>query len=108
MFLVVSKYLIPKGFGGITIFPFIILRTKRHASDEAYLNHEKIHIRQQLEMVVLPFFLWYGFEFLVRLIRYKNKADAYKNISFEREAYRNEKDLDYLKKRPFWNFMKYL
>lgn len=29
---------------------------------------------------------------------------AYKNISFEREAYKNENDPNYLKSRPFWNF----
>ena len=107
MFLVVSKYLIPKGFGGITIFPFVILRTKFHALNDVYVNHERIHIRQQLEMLILPFFIWYGIEFLFRLIQFKSKADAYKNVSFEREAYQNEKDLAYLKGRSFWAFLKY-
>ncbi len=107
MFLLVSKYLIPKGFGGITIFPFVILRTRHHAEDPRYVNHEKIHIRQQLELLVLPFFVWYFAEFLIRLARYKNRREAYRNISFEREAYANEKDLSYLKKRPFWDFVRY-
>jgi hypothetical protein len=31
---------------------------------------------------------------------------AYRNISFEREAYANEKDLDYLKRRSFFGFLK--
>ena len=108
MFVIVSRFLVPKGFGGLTIFPFILLGNKSHAIDLVYVNHEKIHIRQQLEMLIIPFFIWYGVEFLIRLIQHKTKADAYKNISFEREAYKNEKDPDYLKRRPFWNFLKYI
>ena len=50
----------------------------------------------------------YGIEFLIRLIQYKNRHKAYRNISFEREAYANEKDLDYLKSRPFWGFSRFV
>src|SRR4051812_29775840 len=107
MFVIVSRYLIPKGFGGITIFPFVILKTEDHAVDAVYVNHEKIHIRQQLELLVLPFFVWYGIEFMVRLVQYRSKTLAYQNISFEKEAYANEKRLDYLKSRRFWNFLRY-
>jgi hypothetical protein len=52
--------------------------------------------------------LIYGIEFLVKLIKYSNWHVAYKNISFEREAYGKEMDLDYLNHRPFWRFLKYL
>jgi len=38
--------------------------------------------------------------------QYKNFDLGYRNISFEREAYSNEKDLVYLRKRTFWNFLK--
>lgn len=34
-------------------------------------------------------------------LQYKNHYQAYRNISFEREAFTNKKDLDYLKKRSF-------
>lgn len=33
------------------------------------------------------FYLLYGMEWLIRLIRYRNPHDAYRQISFEREAY---------------------
>lgn len=108
MFLVVSKYLIPKGFGGIAIFPFLILRAKVHAADAVYINHEKIHLRQQSELLILPFFIWYGLEFLFRLLQYRDRNLAYRNISFEREAYRNENNLAYLQKRNWWKFLHYL
>ena len=106
--LLVFKYLVPKGYTAITIYPFIMLKHKRQKDDMILINHEKIHIRQQLELLVLPFFIWYGIEFLIRLVQFKNWSRAYRNISFEREAYENEKDLDYLKRRPFWQFLKYV
>lgn len=108
MFVVVSKYLIPKGYRGMTVFPFIILRDKLGADYDVLVNHEKIHIRQQLELLVLPFFIWYFADFLVKLIRYRDKNKAYKNIVFEREAYTNENNLKYLKSRSFWRFMRFL
>ena len=108
MFVIVSRYLIPKGFRGLTLFPFIIVSERDLKSDAVMVNHEKIHIRQQLEMLVLPFFIWYGIEFLVKWMVYKNRMEAYRNISFEREAYTNEKDPGYLKQRSFWRFLKYL
>jgi hypothetical protein len=108
MIVLVIKYLIPKGFRGFTIFPFIFLLNKKDKLNPVLLNHERIHIRQQLELLVIPFFLCYGIEFLVRLVQYKNRREAYHNISFEREAYAKEKDLDYLKRRSFLNFLKYV
>lgn len=107
MIVVVFKYLVPKGFRGFTFFPFVFLTDKKDKHPEV-LNHERIHIRQQLELLVIPFFIWYGIEFLIRLVQYKNRKEAYYNISFECEAYVKEKDLNYLKKRSFWSFLKYV
>ena len=108
MFLIVSKYLIPKGFRGLTLFPFVILRDFLDKENKVLLNHEKIHIRQQLELLILPFFLLYFLEYLIRLLQFKDQNKAYRNISFEREAYQNESNLDYLQTRSFWNFRKYI
>lgn len=107
MFLIVSKYFIPKGYRGLTVFPFVFLRARTDRDFAVLVNHEKIHLRQQLELLVLPFFSWYFMEYLFRLVQYGNHSKAYRNICFEREAYQNEKDLDYLKKRPFWKFLNY-
>ena len=107
MILIVFKYLTPRGFRGLTFFPFVFLTDKDDKLNTVFINHEKIHIRQQLELLILPFYIWYLTEYLFRLIQFKDRKKAYFNISFEREAYTNEKDLNYLKKRPFWNFLKY-
>jgi len=108
MFLIVSKYLIPKGYRGMTLYPFIIVRDLFDKENKILLNHEKIHIRQQLELLILPFFLWYFLEYLLRLVQYKDKHKAYRNISFEREAYSNELNLNYLEEKKIWSFKKYL
>ena len=108
MIVLVFKYLLPKGFRGISLFPFIVFSDKNAKNNLVLLNHEKIHIRQQLELLVVFFYVWYGMEFIFRYFQYKNWNLAYRNISFEREAYANEKDLNYLKKRSFWKFYNFL
>lgn len=108
MFLIVAKYLIPKGYSGMAVFPFIILKYHLDKENPVFVNHEKIHLRQQLELLVLPFYIFYVLEYIIRLIQYKNKDLAYRNISFEREAYTNETDLNYLKNRSFFGFLNYI
>ena len=106
--ILVSKYMVPKGYVGITIFPFMFLKHADLKKNTFFLNHERIHLRQQRELLVLPFFVWYGVEFLVRYVKCRKWHVAYRNISFEREAYSQEKNLDYLKSMSFWSFLKYL
>ncbi len=108
MILIVFKYLTPRGFRGLTFYPFVFIADKDDKLNKVFINHEKIHIRQQLELLILPFYLWYFAEYLFRLIQYKDRKKAYFNISFEREAYSNEKDLNYLKSRSFWKFLNYI
>ena len=108
MFVIVAKYLIPKGFRGLTVFPFVVLKHPFDSKNKVLVNHEKIHIRQQLELLIVPFFIWYFVEYVVRLWQYKNANLAYRNISFEREAYAKELHLDYIKNRPFYSFLNYL
>lgn len=108
MFLIVAKYLIPKGFRGLTVFPFVFLKYRFDKKDQRFLNHEKIHLRQQIELLIILFFVWYSFEYIIRIIQYKKADLAYRNISFEREAYDNETNLSYLKKRSFFQFLKYV
>ena len=74
----------------------------------ALINHERIHLRQQLELLIIPFYIMYVVEFLIRLLQYRTWKKAYRNISFERECYLNETDLDYLKTRKLWAFVTYL
>ena len=102
--ILISKYVVPKHYLGITIWPFIFLKNALLKEDVVLVNHERIHFRQQIELLILPFFILYILEFIVRFYQYGSWQMAYKSISFEREAYKNENDPNYLKSRPFWNF----
>jgi len=92
----------------MTIWPFIFIKDKNHRLDSVLMNHEKIHLRQQIEFLWAPFFMWYLLEFLLKLLLFKNWDKAYRNISFEREAYQNESNPNYLTNRKLWAFWKYL
>lgn len=120
------------GYKAITIWPLIIVRKSAAWSFSEYdYNHECIHGRQQVEMMMfgalavmglfclgcewwsmlaLPmFFWWYGIEFLVRWVCYKFDAHkAYRNIGFEKEAYANQMYLDYLKDRKLMAWIEYM
>ncbi len=95
--------------GGIALFPFIILNSKLSLErQETLINHEKIHLRQQLELLVLPFYILYLANYLINLFIYKNHQKAYRNIIFEKEAFENEKRNDYLKSRKIWAFINFI
>ncbi len=106
--IVVNKYLIGRHFVGIALWPFIVVKERYLKDDKYFINHERIHLRQQAELLILPFYLLYLCEYVIRLIQYRNSQEAYRNISFEREAYEQEENLSYLKERKLWNFIKYL
>ncbi|HUM50393.1 MAG TPA: hypothetical protein PK431_01210 [Chitinophagales bacterium] len=111
MFILISpkfiKYFTPKNIAGITIFPFVILESKTQKDDKTFINHEMIHIYQQMELFFIFFILIYYIEFLILFIKYKDWNKAYQNISFEREAYSNESNYNYLKTRKLFSFIKY-
>lgn len=92
----------------MAIFPFVLLRDKKIQENAILINHEKIHLRQQAELLILPFYIWYVAEYLLRLIAYRDRNKAYRNISFEREAYTEETNSNYLNSRPLWNFIKFI
>lgn len=72
--------------------------------DRNVINHERIHTAQMRELLFIPFYIIYGIEWVIRLAQYRNWYDAYKNISFEREAYANGNDLSYLPSRRLYSF----
>jgi hypothetical protein len=105
--MVIKTKLLPNNVLALSIWPFIIVNSNVKLT-EATIRHEKIHIRQQVETLILFFYLWYGIEFIVRLLQYKHPYTAYKNISFEREAFANENDGYFLQYREPLNFINYL
>lgn len=106
--ILVFKHFFRKNYVGLSLWPFIILKNDSLKEDVFLINHEKIHLRQQLELLVLPFYIFYTLEWVVKSIYYLDRYKGYQNISFEREAYVNEKNLDYTRERKPFGFIKYL
>ena len=102
-----SKHFPPGNFGAINLFGIIIARKDYGRLTDAEINHECIHTRQMAEMLVIFFYISYLIEWIVRLIQYRNMFDAYVNISYEREAYSNMYNIEYLKKRRPCTFKNY-
>lgn len=90
---------------GITLWPFVLCKSAN--PDAVLLNHERIHLRQQIELLVLPFYLIYLVELIYNFAKYGNFWRAYRQISFEKEAYEKEGDLGYLKSRKAYTSFKY-
>lgn len=129
MKIIYNKIIPFKGYLAMTIYPFIFARETLSKVD---INHETIHGFQQVEVTAaafsliailsiifdfsiwylllsLPsFYVWYGIEYVVRSIMYDKKKEAYRNISFEQEAYLHEGDLTYIYDRPLFAWFNYL
>src|SRR5690554_188277 len=97
---------------GIVVFGIVFLsrRARSYVPLRLFcvLNHECIHVRQWIETGFILFAVWYPLEYLIRRLQFSSWDEAYRNISFEREAYANESDVFYLSERKFWSFIKYL
>ena len=102
-----NDYIPFRGYKAMTLLCFIFVRNGFELSDED-IRHESIHWEQQKEMLILPFFLWYLIEFIVNLFKFNDWSKAYRNISFEREAYDFEKKKYYLEWRKRFAWFNYL
>ena len=131
MIKIVNNIIPFKGFLAMCLWPFLFIRKEnlKHFSwcDE---NHENIHAYQQQEMfivgdvlalilaflgfqwwslITLPlFYWWYLAEWIVKCVIYCNPMTAYKNVSFEREAYNNQSDMTYIDKRKMFNWLNFI
>jgi hypothetical protein len=91
------ELILGKGISALAFYPFIFIAPDTEITEEL-INHEQIHLRQQIELLIIPFYIWYLIELYTK---------GYMNISFEKEAYANEDNLKYLKTRKLFAFFKY-
>ena len=99
-----NKFIPFPRYKAINLFGVLFVRGDAKV-DEKTIRHESIHTAQMQEMLYIFFYLWYVVEWVVRLFM---KGNAYRRISFEREAYENEGDLDYLSDRTWFAWIEYL
>jgi hypothetical protein len=102
---IIRNNIIPfKGFTAINLFGVLFVRCNANI-DAKTINHEEIHTAQIKEMLYIFFYIWYFIEWIIRLFC---KGNAYRNISFEQEAYSNESDTSYLINRKKYSWLKYI
>ena len=102
---IIENKIIPfPGYKAINLFGILFVREGAKISEQD-LNHESIHTVQMKEMLYIFFYIWYIVEWVIRLFK---KGNAYRNISFEQEAYNNEDNLEYLNNRKYYEWFKYL
>nr|WP_297704920.1 hypothetical protein [uncultured Eudoraea sp.] len=106
--IVIIRQFFYKNYVGLSLWPFIILKNVHLKQDSILINHERIHLQQQQELLIFPFYFLYISEWLLRTLLYVDSYKAYQNISFEREAYQNEINMAYLTERKRFSFIKYL
>ena len=109
--MIITNSRVPKLFSlvinvyAITLWPFIFIRDEGNLR---IINHESIHLKQQKELLIVLFYILYGMFWLYHFIKLRNKVAAYYAIPFEKEAYENDNNLDYLKNRKFYSWVNYL
>lgn len=105
---IIKNNIIPfKGFKVINLFGILFVRGNVQMNDYD-INHEEIHTKQMKEMLYAFFYLWYLVEWIIKVAKYKDIHEAYRDISFEREAYANMYHESYLKNRKHFNWIKLL
>lgn len=97
--------LLPSPPRGMALWPFVLIRDEADRANIILLNHERIHIAQQREMLVVFFYLHYLLEYLARRTHSTHYA-AYRMLSAEREAFENQGSLDYIKQRTPYAWLK--
>lgn len=100
---IIRNNIIPfKGYSAINLFGILFVKKDIVISDKT-LNHESIHTAQMKELLYVPFYIWYIIEYLCKRFG-RTQHEAYRAVSFEREAYNNENNLNYLKDRKHYNW----
>lgn len=120
-----NKYIPFPGYKAINLFGILFVKNNAKI-DDVTINHEAIHSRQFVELMILfavasvfvrwwiplfaplAFYVWYVIEWLIHLIRFMDTYNAYRHISFEREAYTHQGDSGYLNGRGWFNYLRYI
>lgn len=100
MKIIYNKVIPFKGFRAINLFGIVFARKEACPLTPTTMHHEKIHTAQMRELLFVGFYIAYFFEWLFRLVRQSYTGeDAYRSISFEREAYAKQNKFTYLERR---------
>lgn len=130
-----AKHLLFSGYTTITLCAWVLTKWSKAEARQSTINHECTHARQWIELTVASglliwvamlvfglsawwlalapviFYLWYVVEWCIRkliagvLADCREDYDAYRLISFEREARLAEKDNNYLENSTYFAWL---
>lgn len=78
-----------KNYSGTVLGRIILFKESKEVVSKKLLDHELIHQKQMDVHGVLGFYIKYLYEYIKNLVKYRNHNQAYLNIPFEKEAYKN-------------------
>lgn len=97
-----------KQMRAMAMWPFVIVKRSRRAEfTDNVRQHEEIHLKQQLELWLVGFWMLYAWYYVRGLLRYHRHMDAYALNPFEREAYANSGKPGYLEHRHRFAWLEY-
>lgn len=99
---VLLSFFAPITIYAIALFPFVFCRD---IITERVKNHETIHFQQQLEVLIVPFYIIYLYDWIKSKLKGLTGIEAYYAIRAEKEAHTNEGDFEYLEKRKRWQWL---
>lgn len=128
----IAKHLLFASYTTITLFAWVFTKWSEKEARQSTINHECVHARQWIELAIasglliwlgmllfgysawwlllsaMTFYIWYVLEFVVKWFygSIMGNYNAYKNISFEREARLSEKDNNYLENSGYFGWLK--
>jgi hypothetical protein len=79
---------------GIVLYPFVLFASREPHAD--LHNHERIHCDQIRRDGVVYFYLRYLWEYSCHRLKGMTKDQAYRAISYEREAYLHHHESHYI------------
>ena len=92
------------GITAMNLYGLILARRESKPLQAVTLRHEAIHTAQMRETLYVGFYLLYLLEWIIKLFIYGK--EAYRNISFEREAYRYAACENYLEERRAYAWLR--
>ena len=128
-----ARIILFPNYSAITLFAWVFTKWSESSARQSVINHECVHARQWTELTIasglliwagtlvfgfsawwLPlssvvFYLWYVVEWFFHVIVGRfSSHNAYRMVSFEREARLAETDSDYLENSRYFTWLKFL
>lgn len=131
----VAKVFLFPSYKAITLVYNSFFKHKVEECKPDDINHERIHQVQQIECSIVGlvlgiilwlsfgisfwwvvaltfgfFYLWYAIEYLIIMFfaKWNKQSERYHDVSFEEEAHNNDHDLEYIRNRKHYSWVRYV